>query len=409
MDMRIHAAMRALEAGDPLAALQHVALQDDAPSLALRGIALAQIGDLARAHKLLARAARLFGAREPLARARCITALAEVALAARELGVPLAALSGALQTLTAAGDSLNALHARLTLARSHITLGQLPRAKDVLADVRLRGMPAALVASAELVRAELALRGLDASGAQSALERGRRAAEQAGLPALQREIARVTEALHAPAARLICDGHTRRLSWLELLRELPGRHWLVDAFARSLRFHGRTLSLARRPVLFCLLRALAEAWPAAVPRRALIAHGFGVTTANDTHRARLRVELGRLRKLFSGFGSLHADGDGYRLELARGAHAAVLLPAVEGEEAELLALLGDGVCWSSSALARALGLSQRSLQRQLLALEGQGAVRSVGRGRAQRWLAPPIAGMGLQLLGLFQPGALRNP
>lgn len=406
MDTRVQAAMQALSAGDALGALQYVALHDDATSLALRGIALAQLGELTGARKLLTRAARQFGAREPLARARCVLARAEVALAARELDAPLRALRSALQTLSAAGDALNTQHARLTLSRSLLVLGRPSQAARVLATVRLRGAPAALSASAALTRAELALRQLDAPSASRALARGRRAAEQAGLVALQREIGRVAEALRAPAARLIRAGETQSLTLPELTRALAGPWWLVDAFARSLRFRGRRLSFARRPVLFGLLRTLAEAWPRGVPRRVLMARGFGVKAPNESHRARLRVELGRLRRLLDGFGGVvRADAEGYRLVVGDvGARVAVLLPAVDGEEAELLALLGDGASWSSATLALALGTSQRRTQRMLLSLRSRGAAHSSGRGRAQRWLAAPIAGLGLHLLGLFAYG-----
>jgi hypothetical protein len=53
MDSLITAAARALARGDPLGALNRVALRDDAPALALRGIAMAQLGDLVRAKALL--------------------------------------------------------------------------------------------------------------------------------------------------------------------------------------------------------------------------------------------------------------------------------------------------------------------------------------------------------------------
>ena len=402
MHERLHAAMTALAAGDPLAALAHVSLHEDASSLALRGIALAQIGDLQRAQKLLARAARSFGATQPMARARCVIALAEISLAARELGVSLSVIERALHTLSVGGDEPNALHARLVLSRSLILCGRLVRAAEVLSDVRLRHAPSVLVASTELIRAELALRQLDVHAAQSALERGRRAAEHAGVRALQHELARVADALSAPAARLSTPGETRLLSLLELSQALAKPWWWVDACNRSLRFQAQTLSLVRRPVLFNLLRALAEAWPGGVTRAALMAKAFEVRTPNASHRARLRVELGRLRKLLAGLGSVHAEAEGFRLKVASHVRVAVLAPPSDGEDAQLLALLGDGLPWSSAALALALGVSQRTLQRLLAGLQQKAAVRSIGQGRARRWLAAPMHGMGLSVLGLFQ-------
>jgi hypothetical protein len=67
MDSLITAAAQALTAGDPLGALNRVALRDDAPALALRGIAMAQLGDLPRAKQLLRNAARAFGPRAAVA------------------------------------------------------------------------------------------------------------------------------------------------------------------------------------------------------------------------------------------------------------------------------------------------------------------------------------------------------
>src|SRR5262245_19886227 len=107
MDALIAAAARALAAGDPLTALNRVALRDDAPALALRGIAMAQLGDFARAKVLLRRAKRGFGPKEAVARARCVVAEAEIALVSRDLGWPAKALAAARRTLEAHGDKVN--------------------------------------------------------------------------------------------------------------------------------------------------------------------------------------------------------------------------------------------------------------------------------------------------------------
>src|SRR5690242_20070210 len=112
MDSIITAAARALAAGDPFGALNRVALRDDPPALALRGIAMAQLGDLVRAKALLRKAARAFGPKESVARARCVVAEAEIALVSRDLSWPTTALDAARATLEEHGDKVNAAHAR---------------------------------------------------------------------------------------------------------------------------------------------------------------------------------------------------------------------------------------------------------------------------------------------------------
>src|SRR5215207_2630401 len=125
MDSLIAASARALAAGDALGALKRVALRDDPPALALRGIAMAQLGELARSRELLRRAARGFGAHEELARARCVVAEAEVALAMRDFASPPRVLTAALAVLEARGDYGNALQARLIASRKLLLLGRL--------------------------------------------------------------------------------------------------------------------------------------------------------------------------------------------------------------------------------------------------------------------------------------------
>jgi hypothetical protein len=164
------------------------------------------------------------------------------------------------------------------------------------------------------------------------------------------------------------------------------------------RCGGAQLSLRRRPVLFALARALAEAWPGAAAREQLIARAFETRRANDSHRARLRVEIGRLRRGLRLLAALEATPAGFQLQPRAAASVCVLAPPLDHEHASVLALLSDGEAWSSSALALALGASQRTVQRALLELESEGTARSLGRGRAQRWLAPPIAGFTTSLL-----------
>jgi hypothetical protein len=404
MDQHLNDAAAALAAGDPLSALPHVALRDDAPALALRGIAMAQLGELARAKTLLSKAVRAFGPRAGLARARCVTALAEVALAARELSLPLRTLRGALQTLDAHDDARNALHARLLLTRTLLLSGQLARAERALASVQLRNAPDMLLATAELIRAELALRRVDTRAAHAALERARQAANHAAIPALSREIAQAANALTAPAARLITRGSTKLVGLAEVERALASDALVLDACRRVVRRGELQVVLARKPVLFALLRVLAEAWPEAVPRDLLIARGFGVGSANPSHRVRLRVELGRLRKQLASFATLQADALGYRLTAGDALRVVVLAPATDGDDAALIALLGDGASWSTSALALALGASQRTVQRALVSLRSRGVVGCIGRGRARRWSAAPIGPLNPQVRGLFAFG-----
>jgi hypothetical protein len=173
---------------------------------------------------------------------------------------------------------------------------------------------------------------------------------------------------------------------------------VIDACRRGLRAGDTWLPLARRPVLFALARALAEAWPGDVDRNTLIARAFGMRRPDETHRARLRVEIGRLRALAAPLVRIEASARGFALTPHEARPVVVLVPPIDGDQASLLALLADGTAWSTSALALALGDSQRSVQRALVELEAGARVRSIGRARAQRWLAPPLAGFTTILL-----------
>ena len=173
MDSPITAAARSLAAGDPLAALNRIALRDDAPALALRGIAMAQLGELARAKVLLRRAARGFGSREAVARARCVVAEAEIALVSRELGWSAKALDAARATLEAHGDALNAAHAGLLEVRRLLLIGRLDEAGRKLARLDPAPFPPAARAAYELVVAGIAMRRLRTKAARAALGSGR--------------------------------------------------------------------------------------------------------------------------------------------------------------------------------------------------------------------------------------------
>jgi hypothetical protein len=398
MDSLIAASARALAAGDALGALKRVALRDDPPALALRGIAMAQLGEHPRARELLRRAARGFGAHEELARARCLVAEAEVALAMRDIGGSPRALAAAAATLEAHADHGNALQARLIAARKFLLLGRLDEAAATLAPLDARGLSPSLEAVAELTAAELALRSLRTGAAQAALARAHEAAERARVPALLAEVAEARAALDRPAARRRSAGgeETLRLDEVEAL--LASDALVVDACRRGVGAGDAWRPLARRPVLFALARALAEAWPGDVDREALIAYAFNTRHPDETLRARLRVEVGRLRALIAPLAGIEATARGFVLKPHGGREVAVLAPPIDGDQASLLALLSDGAAWSTSALAMALGASQRTVQRALAELETAGRVRAIGRARAQRWLSPPLTGFTTILL-----------
>lgn len=398
MDSLITAAARALAAGDPLGALKRVALREDAPALALRGIAMAQLGELSRAKALLKSAARAFGPGEALARARCVVAEAEIALASRELGWPAKALEAARATLEAQGDRANAAHARHLDIRRLVLIGRLDEAEWALTQVDPASLPSALRATHELVIGGIALRRLQAKAARAALVRAASAAREAGIPALMAEVESAVRLLDAPAARLIAGGEERLLKLEEVEPLLASKALVVDACRHQLRDAETVVPLASRPVLFALARALAQAWPGDLPRSTLILKAFRTKHADETLRARLRVEVGRLRKVLWTLAEVEATEQGFRLAARRDREVLVLAPPFEDADAALLALLADGESWSSSALALALGASQRTVQRALDALAAAGKVRPLGRGRSRRWLSAPLPGFTTTLL-----------
>jgi hypothetical protein len=398
MDSLIGAAARALASGDALEALKWVALRNDPPALALRGIAMAQLGEHPRARKLLRRAARGFGAHEQLARARCVVAEAEVALAMRDFSGSPHALAAASAALAAHADFANALHARLIAARRLLLLGHLDEAATALARIDPRGLPSSLTAVAELTAAELALRTLRIGAARAALDRARDAALRARVPALVAEVAEAHAALLRPVARRLMSGNEQVLRLEEVAALLASGALVIDACRRGVRAGDAWRPLSRRPVLFALARALAEAWPRDVDRQTLIAHAFRARRPNESHRARLRVEIGRLRALTAPLARIDATARGFVLAPRAAGSVVVLAPPIDGDQASLVALLADGAAWSTSALALALGASQRTVQRALAELETAGRVRSIGRARARRWLAPPLAGFTTNLL-----------
>ena len=399
MDSLIAAAARALATGDRLGALKRVALRDDAPALALRGIVMAQLGDLVRAKALLKSAARAFGPREAVARARCVVAEAEIALFSRDLSWPTKALDVARATLEAHGDRINAAHARSLEVRRLLLIGHLDAAERMLAGIDSTPLPPASRAAHELVVAGIAIRRLRTKAARAALTRAGHAAREADIPALTAEVQSASLGLDTTAARLIARGEDRPLLLEEVEALLASRALVVDACRNVVRNDSTVVSLVTRPVLFALARAMAEAWPADVPRATLLTRAFGARHADESHRARLRVEIGRLRAELAPLAEVRATKRGFVLSpRGAGKEVVVLAPPVEEQHGSVLAFLADGEAWSSSALAIALGASARTMQRALDQLAAAGKVQSFGRGPARRWVTPSVPGFPTTLL-----------
>ncbi len=398
MDSLITAAARALAAGDPLGALNRVALRDDAPALALRGIAMAQLGEFARAKVLLRSAARAFGPKEAVARARCVVAEAEIALVSRDLGWPAKALDAARATLEARGDGTNAAHARNLEARRLLLIGRLDDADRILAKVDPASLPPTSKVAYELVSAGIAIRRLRTKAARAALARAKEAARKADIPALMAEAENTSIMMDTPVARLISCGEEHPLLLEEVEELLASELLVVDACRHAVRKAGETVSLAKRPVLFALARALGEAWPGDVSRSTLVGRAFGAKHADESHRSRLRVEIGRLRTELHALVNVRATKQGFALVPRHAKKIVVLAPPVEERHGAVLALLADGEAWSSSSLAIALSASPRTVQRALESLSAAGKVQSFGRGRARRWMTPPVPGFPTVLL-----------
>jgi hypothetical protein len=398
MDSLITAAARALALGDPLGALKRVALRDDAPALALRGIAMAQLGEFARAKSLLKSAAKSFGAKEAIARARCVVAEAEIALASRDLAWPTKAMEAARLVLESHGDWINAAHARQLTIRRLVLIGRLDEAERLLHIVDTNRLPPALKAAHELIAFGIAVRRLRTQQARTALERAQQSARTAGIPALIAETENAARVLNEPAAQVLTRGE-HNLLLLEQIEALFASNTLVvDACRYGVRDQRLNISLARRPILFTLVRALAEAWPQDASRTTLIARAFRIKRPDESHRARLRVEIGRLRTALKAVAEITATKDGFILMPKRSSQVAVLALPIEDANASVLALLADGESWSSSGIALALGESQRSVQRALDELASEGKVQALGQGRARRWITAPLPGFATTLL-----------
>lgn len=403
MDSLIEAAARALAKGDPLAALNRVALRTDPPALALQGIAFAQLGDLDRARPLLRDAARAFGPSETMARARCRLAEAEIAFVLRDLTGASRLLGMARRELEARGDGANAAHAACLEARQLLLIGNLAAVESALGMIDEEMLPLASRPGYWLVAAGAALRRIRTDAARQAIDRAEAAARRAGIPALSAEVEAARRLLDVPAARLVSRKGDLLLTLADIEALFASDALVIDACRRAVRTGDTLLSLAGRPVLFALARALAQAWPEDVARETLLVHAFRARAADESHRARLRVEVSRLRKALAPLAAVTATRRGFVLEPRRASSVVFLAPPTEDAHGEMLALLSDGEAWSSSALAMALGVSSRTVQRALEALAEAGKVQSFGRGRACRWTMPTMPGFPTSLLLPVRP------
>lgn len=405
MDSVISTAARALSTGDPLLALKFVALRDDGPALALRGIAMAQLGELKQARLLLSRATQAFGARESTAVARCTLARAEISLELRELEDAAVGLEAAHRVLTAKGDHPNALFARLLEVRRLMLLGRVNDASSLLSVTNFAGAPARLTTLGALAAADLEARALNYAGVQRALHQARSAAARSRVPALAAELQRFEQRLETPIARWIRSSQVQLLYLRDLPNVIEHRALLVDACRREIRHGEKVVSLVGRSVLLELAVVLASGAPEPVTREVLVLRAFGARRMNESYRARLRVEIGRLRKLLSYIATVSATGSGFSLIPKDGTEVSVLLPPDDGESSALIALLRGGEAWPTSGLAKVLRRSQRAVQRAMAELEAQGLVQSHGKGRALRWVVAPSVQNATTLL-LFAPGTL---
>ncbi|MGB3445126.1 MAG: helix-turn-helix domain-containing protein [Xanthobacteraceae bacterium] len=398
MDSLIVAAAHALAAGDLLGALKRVALRNDPPALALRGVAMAQLGDFDRAKFLLKSAARAFGPKEAVAQARCIVAEAEIALVSRDLGWPEKELDKARATLQKHGDTVNAAHALNLAARRLLLLGRLDETERLLSGLNRSLLPPASRAAYELTVAGTAIRRLNIREARGAFAQAAEAARQADIPALTTEVGVASSVLTTPAARIISDGN-ERLALLQDVEELFASDILVvDGCRNMVRDRHRTASLTARPVLFALARALGEKWPDDASRDTLLKSAFRARQTDDSHRARLRVEIARLREELGEIAKITATESGFKLTPCNSSRVAVLAPLADEPNVAVLAFLADGEAWSSSALAIALETSPRTVQRALEELASNGKVQSFGRGRMRRWTVPSVPGFPTTLL-----------
>ena len=384
METPLAAAARALSLGDALSALKWLGRRTDAQSRAMRGAALSQLGEFASARAQLRAALRTLGATDGLLRARCLAAEAEIALALGDLRWSAEPVVRAVAELQAAGDARNAAYLQLVAARAALRLGRPADAERLLRHAELAPAAPLERTFAELVRVELAAKRSDPALLTSALASAGAAADRAAIPALISEVARIRDHYEGPTAVISSRGKARTASFCEVCALGRSEDVVIDGGGREVRASGTRVSFARRPVLFEVLRVLAEAWPEAVPRDALIARAFGARRPNESHRIRLRVEIGRLRRVMRPLLGVIAAGPGYALSAT--SEVVLVLPLEESPASRLLSLMHGGEAWRASSLALALDVSERTVQRSLGELESAGKVGPTGNGRGRRWV-----------------------
>ncbi|APR85678.1 Hypothetical protein A7982_11027 [Minicystis rosea] len=405
-------AARWLATGDALTALKVVGPFGGPHALAIRGIALAQMGAHAEAHGALDRAAQAFAAagaeRE---RARAMAALGEIALARRDLGEARRALEEASEALGRAGDRINATWARLGAARAALLEGRVVEAERALAAAEAMvpdEAPALTKAVLSLSRAEIEARLLRAAPAQRDAEQAVAWAEASGHPRIIVETTRFLRAHEAPVARIVAGGREApaRLADVEALMSASAGRVVVDTLRRRIVEGGAVRAdFANRPVLFAMVEVLSRAYPEAIASADMMHAAFGARTLNDSHRRRLRVEIGRLRSAMD-VGTVKALGNAYRWEIEGDVEVVVLAPLDPGDAGAIAALLSDGATWSAPAIARALCKSTRTVQRALAELVEAKAVEATGSGPARRYARPRAAfstASQMLLLGLLLP------
>jgi tetratricopeptide (TPR) repeat protein len=384
VDAPLTAAARALASGDGLSALKWLGLRADAPARAMRGAALSQLGEFVRAKAQLRAALRALGPGDGLLRARCLAAEAEIALALGDLRWSAEPVARAVAELEAAGDSRNAAYLQLVAARAALRLGRPEDAERLLRHAKFAPAAPLERTFAELVRVELAAKRGDPDLLTSALACAGAAADGAAIPALGSEVARIRDHYEGPTAVITSRGKARIASFCELCALGRSAEVVIDGGGREVRSSGECVSFARRPVLFELLRVLAEVWPDAASRDVLISRAFGARRSNESHRIRLRVELGRLRKFVRPQLEVVAKEPGYALSATR--EVVLVMPLEESPASRVLSLMHGGEPWSAPSLALALDVSERTVQRSLGELQSAGKVGPTGNGRGRRWV-----------------------
>ncbi len=383
-DAPLAAAARALALGDALSALKWLGRRADAPARAMRGAALSQLGEFVRAKAQLRAALRTLGPGDGLLRARCLAAEAEIALALGDLRWSAGPVARAVAELEAAGDSRNAAYLQLVAARAALRLGRPKDAERLLRHATFAPSAPLEQTVAELVRVELAAKRGDPDLLTSALAGAGAAADRAAIPALVSEVARIRDHYEGPTSVIASRGKARTASFCEVCGLGRSAVVVIDGGGREVRLSGDCVSFARRPVLFELLRALAEVFPEPVPREVLISRAFGARRPNESHRIRLRVEIGRLRRFVRPRLEIIAGEPGYALSTTR--DVVLVMPLEESPASRVLSLMHSGERWSASSLALALDVSERTVQRSLGQLQSAGKVGAIGNGRGRRWV-----------------------